>query len=465
MSKPQNLLTASGLLEQLETIDLSQLEEDEDMDTCFDFENLDPKNGSLVSGETLSKPQIQSTNGDPLENQEIIAESSDYDSDCSNEGDPQWVPGEDKVSDSESDCDSIVFPALCFGHGSINTLDYRPSFSKSGKKPSDKKEATCAVLNVNDAENCEPIQTDVVLSCEPIQTDSVSSTTSEKKVAISGFVKGQKEPTKKDKPHYCFICKSSATKLGRHFYVHHRDSEDLVEYFSLTNESEKRKKMKELRNIGDHLHNKEVWKNGYGNIVVKRRSSLKSKVVEDYIPCPDCLGYFNFKDMYRHKCLSNAGTKTKTRINNGRLLLPVAPGHAKPDDSDELKCAEILLRLKRDPPGMIVRTDPTIHELALRETRKNSFDPDRHQYIRHKLREIARLVLILRNLSGKPEGQLIDFLKAKNLKMIVQATRELSSYQERSSEFDNPSTAKKLGHTLKRCALLMETKALEEGNV
>ena len=488
ITKPQNQPTTGDLPENPETIDLSRHTVEEDMETCLDFENSDPKNGPLVS---QGKDKVLETGGkssyksrckeEPeTEPQNIkktlqkrslvvlltklkesdILEITGKTSEILRKTKPQNQPTTGDLPENPETIDLSqhtvkVDPETC------TCLDFENSDSKNGPLVSREKDVEKTGKIIVESSDYEGISAvlNVKENSEPIQTEFVSSSSCGKQPKISGCLNGNSETKEKDKVHYCSICDKS-TKLCGHFLAHHQGSNELV-----GSEIEKRQKMIDVQNKRDHLRNKEVLERGQENIKVKQKMTLKPHNIQDFLPCPDCFGYFHFKDIQFHKCVGRSeSATTKGKVLSGRLLLPLTPGHVKPNSFDEMKLLELFSRLKRDPVGMIVRRDQAIHELALRETRKKAFDSDQPQYLRHKLREVARLVIIMRKLSGKADGHLVDFLKGSNLKMVLQAIRELSSYSEGISYYENPSAAKKMGLTLKRCALLMQLKAIKEGD-
>ncbi|XP_070174147.1 uncharacterized protein [Littorina saxatilis] len=362
--------------------------------------------------------------------------SSDYDL---SDTDPTWIPNDESQKDHVSDSDSSA----------VNEQTI----------PSPFPYLSVPLENPNAPSTLQ--RCDISSTCH--------SSSDKQEPEITGFTVDQSsgdgpKKKKKDKSHWCLVCGLSTTKLERHFNSFHRDESILVPLFHASRK-DKKKELSKMRNLGDHRHNRKVWEEGKGEIVVKRKSAKEEKQVKDFVPCPECYGYFNSKDMYRHKCVKPCCKSSKGKVVAGRLLLPAVPGSKITRDHDEEKLREILEHVKNDPVGMIVKTDITIRELALRETRKNGFDSDRHAYIRNKLREIARLVLALRKESGNQNGQLIDFLKPDMFSTIVQATRVLCEFSKESSDFKNPSTAKKIGHTLKRCTLLMQAKAIEQNDM
>ncbi|KAH3887897.1 hypothetical protein DPMN_011919 [Dreissena polymorpha] len=60
-----------------------------------------------------------------------------------------------------------------------------------------------------------------------------------------------------------------------------------------------------MRNVGNHLHNVKVLRDGQGQLFVSYRQSHNQRVAADeYGPCPYCYGYYPKKILWRHtqKC-------------------------------------------------------------------------------------------------------------------------------------------------------------------
>ena len=83
------------------------------------------------------------------------------------------------------------------------------------------------------------------------------------------------------------------------------------------------------------------------------------------------------------------------------------------------------------------------------------------QNIRNRLRELGRLLFMLRK---KSDGvNLRDFLALGMFSEVVAGVREVSGFSEETNKYETPSLALKLGHCLKGCAEQALAKALEQG--
>ena len=138
-----------------------------------------------------------------------------------------------------------------------------------------------------------------------------------------------------------------------------------------------------------------------------------------------------------------------------RLLLPTPEGTGK--------LQEILAAMKPDKWSLIAKTDRLILELGNKEYFKLGHDPAQHNYIRAKLRELARLVHQLREERGKPNACLEDFIRPSEFSAIVEATRTIAGFNENSKTYSTPSLAIKIGHSLHKCATIMRGNSVEKG--
>ena len=111
-----------------------------------------------------------------------------------------------------------------------------------------------------------------------------------------------KNERKYDKKFNCMYCPKSYAKLPRHLKDKHKDEEDVDAYIKAESQEEKNKILERIRNIGNHLHNREVLLKGEGELFVKYRPSKPGTNVEEFSPCPNCFGYFKRTDLWRHKC-------------------------------------------------------------------------------------------------------------------------------------------------------------------
>lgn len=209
-----------------------------------------------------------------------------------------------------------------------------------------------------------------------------------------------------------------------------------------------------MKNAGDHKHNLEVLKGGGGELVVKKKVQ-KTSAVGDFVPCPNCLGYYYHRDLWRHKCPVPMEMKKRSMKREGRLLMHY-------QEAEENNAVQSIFEgMRLDKVSMVVKNDSLIKLFAQRECKLHFHDKDRHNHTRNKLRELGRLIVALREITGK-NHPLSDYICPGEYQHIVDATKAVAGFK--NSIVATPSIALKLGQSLARCAALMKAKAIEDGD-
>ena len=75
--------------------------------------------------------------------------------------------------------------------------------------------------------------------------------------------------------------------------------------------------------------------------------------------------------------------------------------------------------MKLDEVSRIAKSDPTILAYGEKLSGKKGHDVEQHNYIRQKLREVARLLQEMRESDGNLNMSLEDFIYPENFKFIV----------------------------------------------
>jgi hypothetical protein len=237
----------------------------------------------------------------------------------------------------------------------------------------------------------------------------------------------------------------------------------LVEEINAERDSQKRRMLiDKLRNLGNHRNNLSVKAAGEGSFVVAHRP--KDAVhYSEYKPCRFCCGYFAKKSIWKHKCpfapKSELGGKIpRMRKGAGDLLCGEEPG------SVSLGFAGLMNGMRRDEIGTMALKDSLILELGRSLCTKFGGDKDQFNYIRGKMRQIARLLLELRKNSAAHELHMTDFIRPTKFPAIVEAAKRVAGLNEGSSEYHAPSSALKSGGVVRRLAEIKQAKALERSD-
>ena len=115
--------------------------------------------------------------------------------------------------------------------------------------------------------------------------------------------------------------------------------------------------------------------------------------------------------------------------------------------------------MKNDSISSLVRHNEIISKFgaAILEKvgKKNS------NYVSQRMRQLARLLTILRARGQEKEVGLESFIDTPKFDDLVEAVKELCSFNEESRlDIGIPSPALKLGHSIKRCAQVVKCSAL-----
>ena len=266
-----------------------------------------------------------------------------------------------------------------------------------------------------------------------------------------------------DKKYYCAFCEKPLSKIMRHWKNRHCDERQVVEILGCKNRNLQRNLATKLRNLGNHLHNLKVLKSGEGQLeVVYRPKKEKNHPVPRYIPCVHCLGYYWRKEFWKHvrRCPLREGKTTSINriVEEMRVQLPPPKGMSS-------NLWKIFGRMREDTITQAVRSDSLIMALGDHWLLKHGHDRARHSLVRAEMRLVARLLQNLRAMYGdEHKWSLEDFIHPKYFKEIMLATKELSGYKEESCKYSTPSLALKLGHSIKKCAMILRGRATAESD-
>ncbi|RXN37161.1 hypothetical protein ROHU_002278 [Labeo rohita] len=246
------------------------------------------------------------------------------------------------------------------------------------------------------------------------------------------------------KKNYCYICGKPQSKFTRHLKIHENSNVDVARALALPKHSKERQKLlNKLRNKGNYEHNADVLANGTG-LLKLRRKPKKRYDSKDYVHCMYCHAMFLRRDLWRHvrNCLSkpveDQAVPGRTRVlslatmSNAALCQQISQGVWK-----------LLTVMKDDDISAAVRSDFCILQLAQSFYNKHGQDPTKYDYIRQKLREVGRLLLILRKEFSVQT--LEDAVRPANFNVVIQAVKKVLNLK--NHELDQ--VADFLGHDIR----------------
>lgn len=257
---------------------------------------------------------------------------------------------------------------------------------------------------------------------------------------------------------YCYICGKPQSKLVRHLKTH-KDEVEVAQALSLPVHSKERKAMlQKLRNKGNFQHNTDVLQCGEGALKIKRAPKRKCDS-KQFVHCMYCKGMFVRRDLWRHlrRCSSKPAADSE---NQGRRRVLGLASMAESSFSQHISQGvwKLLGVMKQDDISAVVKNDLSILQLAQSFFNKHGHDPTKFEYIRQKLREVARLLLTLRREFSI--YSLEEAVKPANFHRLIRAVQMVSGYDDESHCYQSPSLALKLGHSLNKICEIIHCRAL-----
>ena len=267
---------------------------------------------------------------------------------------------------------------------------------------------------------------------------------------------------KSKKTHCCFFCEKMFSRISRHYEQVHSNETDVARILALTKKSKERKHMwASLVNKGNFNHNYEVIKKGRGVIIAKYcpRKGVE-KDTSMYLPCSLCLGIYSKNDLWRHQKTCTANCKRENieseskrlrgkPIQDGKLLLP-------PKGTEQFY-EHILSKMRDDEVKKIVESDQLIMNFGEKLFEKVGTKVHQHQYVSQRLRELARLILEMREFKI---NDLETSLQPLNWEKIILGVRKVAGFDTGTDRYKIPTLCLKIGHSLQKCAKILKTKAI-----
>ncbi|XP_040928788.1 uncharacterized protein LOC114865608 isoform X2 [Betta splendens] len=255
---------------------------------------------------------------------------------------------------------------------------------------------------------------------------------------------------------YCYVCGKAMSKLSRHLFTHKKEDAEIAAVFALPRCSKERKiQLGKLRSRGNWKHNQEVLKAQHGELKISKRSNATADG-KTLTPCLFCKVIYSRLEMWRHlkKCPLRVLSSPST---SNRVLNWVS---ATVIDSQELSptVKEMAKTLKGDVTGSVVLTDSYLLHLAEYLCNNIRIKTSTFQYIKSRLRQMGRLLLLLRMKSVR---SFEDAMKPQNFSKVVEAVGELTGSSADSESFDQ-LRAPTLVKSLKLMGNIKYVRALKE---
>ncbi|XP_059900285.1 uncharacterized protein LOC132451691 isoform X2 [Gadus macrocephalus] len=249
-----------------------------------------------------------------------------------------------------------------------------------------------------------------------------------------------------DKAHYCLYCTKSNLKMARHLQRKHSNETDVARAFSFRPGSKQRKTLLEsLRNKGDWQHNIKVLEEGNGEIVTWRQPTEKASV-QDYLPCEHCYAMFKRTELWRHG--RSCGERNRETEKGKRRRVQKASSQLLPIMESAGGVTKVIHTMLQDNVTSHIRSDEMICKYGDALFARKGREQSQHGYIAQKLRELGRFVLAAKKID-KSVKSLKDICDPTKFDLAVKAARRVSNYNTETNEYGKPSTAVKIGFSLK----------------
>ncbi|XP_067312125.1 uncharacterized protein [Pseudorasbora parva] len=264
------------------------------------------------------------------------------------------------------------------------------------------------------------------------------------------------------KKQQCFFCDCAFTKISRHLERKHRNEVEVAKALSHPKGSkERRMQLEYLRNKGNFAYNSTVINTGAG-LMIPRKLPKKNLDGESFLHCIYCKGLFLKKTLWRHVkvCKFKPGDE---KPKPGKTRVQVLCGFAQPPPPGVTHGVwKLLNSMNQDQVALETRNDWCILELGKHLYNKHGSRLKMHEHIRQKMRELGRLLICAREVS--PLRSIKELVNPQNFMHTINAVKRAGGYNEETHVFEKASVAVKLGQSLNKIAMLIESYSTISGD-
>lgn len=259
-----------------------------------------------------------------------------------------------------------------------------------------------------------------------------------------------------NKRNYCLFCLHPTSKIARHLEAVHGDEPEVALAFQHPkNSKERRKKLSILRSRGNFAYNANVVREGAGELQACYRPR-ECRRAFDFIHCFHCQGLYAKKTLWKHMKICPGKKETSDESSSGkrRVRSKCALKTAIVREiSEGLK--NVISSMTYDEVTQMIQNDKLLlqfgqHLFDLNGSRKN-----RHDYIRQRLGELGRLILVAKK--NTPIRKAEELIYPANFNRVISTVKELAGYNPENNTFCTPSLALKIGNSLGIISELVES--------
>ena len=231
----------------------------------------------------------------------------------------------------------------------------------------------------------------------------------------------------------CPFCSRLVANFSTHIFGHRHEKEpEVCKIRGTTEEKERKRLIRLLRNRGNNIHNCRVLKEKKGQMLLSRRIGTEEARFNcmDYGPCPHCFEWLRITIIPRHskscpgKSNDNSKAACATTNTKGALLVQsnIISGRVS-DCASQLLIKEVFPIMTNDKVSLLAQEDPLIITLGNLCMRKNVGNKlMRKYYTSCVMRLASRLLLQLQALVIPNSGTNLDnYLRPKHFDDVARA--------------------------------------------
>jgi hypothetical protein len=261
----------------------------------------------------------------------------------------------------------------------------------------------------------------------------------------------------------CVYCKRYVltSSFVRHVLRQHKEERKVIEIDCQKKDSLMRKRLiQRLRNLGNLIHNKRVFKKG-GSLIVaqKPKNTINLTRGDDvFVCCRRCLGFYSRRDVWRHCCPNEKPDEKKSTIKTTSFMC-----------GDDLALTKFIQRIRNTKVALIIKNDELICSYITQELLKKGFKG--FYAISNQVHLLALLLDKIKTMSGKNALCLADLLTTNMFDALHKGVIAMFNYSPFAAgstgeavNMTSPSSLIKLCQTLSNVCQTLHVKYLKSGN-
>lgn len=196
--------------------------------------------------------------------------------------------------------------------------------------------------------------------------------------------------------------------------------------------------------------------------MIPRKLPKKNLDGESFMHCIYCQGLFLKKTLWRHVKVCKF-KPSDVKPKPGKTRVQALCGFAQsPPPGITHGVWKLLNAMNQDEVALAARNDWCILELGKHLYNKHGSRVKMHEYIRQKMRELGRLLICARAVT--PLKSIKELIHPKNFMHTINAVKRTAGYNEETAAYETASVAVKLGQSLSKIAMLVESHSTISGD-